>query len=102
LRLRPAREAEIIEEVSQHLDERYEELRRSGAAEDETYRVALEELRDSDTLARHMQSLRQAHVPPPVNPGTPGRALTSDLRQDRSTFSVSSALNRFTRRRCSS
>lgn len=82
LRLSPAREAEIIEEVSQHLDERYEELRRCGAAEDEAYRVAIGELRDSDTLARHMQSLRQAHVPPPVNPGTPGRALTSDLRQD--------------------
>ena len=27
LRLSPAREAEIIEELSQHLDQRYEELR---------------------------------------------------------------------------
>ena len=31
LRLSPEREAEIIEEVSQHLDERYEDIRRSGA-----------------------------------------------------------------------
>ena len=82
LRLSPAREAEIIEEVSQHLDERYEELRRGGAAEDEAYRVAIEELREADTLARHMQPLRQAHVPPPIDPGTRGRALTADLRQD--------------------
>ncbi len=82
LRLSPAREAEIIEEVSQHLDERYDELRRGGATEDEAYRLAIEELRDSDTLARHMQSLRQARVPPPLDPGTPRSALTSDLRQD--------------------
>ena len=82
LRLSPAREAEIIEEVSQHLDERYQELRRGGASEDEAHRLALDELRDSDTLARHMRPLRQAHVAPPVEPGSPARALTTDIRQD--------------------
>ena len=30
LRLKPAREAEIVDELSQHLDERYEELRAGG------------------------------------------------------------------------
>ena len=30
LRLSPAREAEIVEELSQHLDDRYEELRAAG------------------------------------------------------------------------
>ena len=33
LRLSPAREAEIIEELSQHLDQRYEELRVGGATD---------------------------------------------------------------------
>ena len=82
LRLTPAREAEIIDELSQHLDERYEELHRGGAAADEAYRLAIEELRDADTLARQMRQLRQAHVPPPIAPGTPGRAFIGDLLQD--------------------
>jgi predicted permease len=80
--LNPAREAEIIEEVSQHLDERYEELRRSGASEDEAHRRAIEDLSDSETLARHMRRLRQAHVPLPVTPGAPRGSLVSDFAQD--------------------
>ena len=31
---------------------------------------------------RYMQPLRQAHQPPPVTPGTPGRSLLADLRHD--------------------
>ena len=57
-------------------------MRRGGAAADVAYRIAIEELRDADTLARHMQPLRQAHVPPPIDPGAPGRALVGDLHQD--------------------
>ena len=34
MRLEPTREAEIVEEISQHLDDRYEELR-GGSATDE-------------------------------------------------------------------
>ena len=82
LRLSPAREAEIIEELSQHLDERFEDLRRAGTGEPEASRLAIEELLESDTLARHMRSLRQAQVPPPVQTGEPRRALFGDLRQD--------------------
>jgi predicted permease len=76
------REAEIIEEVSQHLEERYTELRREGASDEEAARVAVEELRGSDTLARHMRPLRQAQVPAPVEVGSPARALTTDLHHD--------------------
>jgi hypothetical protein len=46
LRLSAAREAEIIEELSQHLDERFEELRVGGATEIEARRLAIEELLD--------------------------------------------------------
>jgi predicted permease len=82
LRLSPAREAEIIEELSQHLDQRYEELRGGGTSDADARRLAIEELLDRDTLANHMRSLRQAHVPPPVTPGVPNRFLLGDFWQD--------------------
>ena len=41
LRLSPTREAEIVEELSQHLDDRYHELIAGGASPDEAQRVAL-------------------------------------------------------------
>ncbi len=82
LSLSPAREAEIIEELSQHLDERYEELRSSGATEADARRLAMEELLDRDALANHMRSLRQSHLPAPITPGAPSRFLLDDLWQD--------------------
>ena len=82
LRLSPAREAEIIEELSQHLDERFEELRASGASHAEALRLAIEELQEPDVLAQYMRTLRQAHEPPPIAPGTPARFLLADLRHD--------------------
>ena len=69
LRLSPAREAEIIEELSLHLDARYEELIAAGVNQDEARRLALEELREPETLAHSMRPLRQSNVPPPVTPG---------------------------------
>ena len=84
LRLSAAREAEIVEELSQHLDDRYEQLRAEGAAADDARRVALEELDGQDALARRLGALRQSRVPPPLPdaPGTGGLAtgLLQDLR----------------------
>ena len=68
LRLAPAREREIIDELSQHLDDRYDELRRAGASEEEATRLALEEINDEGSLAREMQPLKQAAAPPPLVP----------------------------------
>ncbi len=82
LSLSPAREAEIIEELSQHLDQRYEELRTGGTSNADARRLAIEELLDRNALANHMRSLRQAHVPPPITPGAPSRFLLDDLWQD--------------------
>ncbi len=82
LSLSPAREAEIIEELSQHLDERYDELRTGGATDSEARRVAIEELLDGDALTNEMRSLRQAHTAEPITPGAPGRFLLPDLWQD--------------------
>jgi putative ABC transport system permease protein len=82
LRLEAAREAEIIEELSQHLDARYDELRGSGASEADARRLAIEELLNPDTLGIYMRALRQANVPLPIALGAPRRTLFSDLRQD--------------------
>jgi predicted permease len=82
LRLDPAREAEIIDELSQHLDDRYEELRAGGSDDAEARRLAIEELREPDALARYLQPLRQARVPPPITPGVGSRFSTGAVWQD--------------------
>ncbi len=82
LRLNPMREVEIIEELSQHLDQRYEELRGSGASDADARRLAIEELLEPEALANSMRSLRQANVALPITPGAPGGFLLGDLWQD--------------------
>src|SRR5215475_10219017 len=82
LRLSPAREAEIVEELAQHLDDRWRELIAGGASPDEAVRLALADFREGDVLARYMAPLRQAHPPSPVTPGAPRGHLFSDLWQD--------------------
>src|SRR5262245_19637417 len=82
LRLTPAREAEVIEELSQHLDQRYEDLRREGTGDAEARRLALHELREPETLAAYMRPLRQSNVPPPIVPGASAGSLWRDLGQD--------------------
>jgi predicted permease len=84
LRLSPTRENEIIEELSQHLEDRWRELRAGGATDDEATRLALAEFRDGNLLAQYMAPLRQAQAPAPITPGaTTGHALRDvwhDLR----------------------
>ena len=67
LELNAGREAEIVEELSQHLDERYAELRNQGldkAAADALVRAELRA--DTPELAERMRPLRQANAPPPL------------------------------------
>jgi len=59
LNLPPAREAEIVEEVAQHLEDRYRELVAGGATEKEARRAALEELSEEDLLARGLRQVEQ-------------------------------------------
>ena len=81
LNLPPAREREIVEELSQHLDQRCDELMAEGATEDEARRVALAELSGSTTLADHLRPLQQSRVSTPVPVGSPSGAV-SGLRDD--------------------
>ena len=82
LRLSPERQAEIVEELSQHLEQRYEELRAEGATEAEARRLALDELLEPDALARQMRSLRQAQLPASITPGVPTAHPLAGLSQD--------------------
>jgi predicted permease len=82
LRLSPTREADIIEELSQHLDQRYEELRAGGTGDADARRLAIEELADRDALSNEMRSLRQAHTAERTTRGVPSRFLLGDLWQD--------------------
>ena len=82
LRLSPAREREIVDELSQHLDDRWRELIAGGASPEDATRLTLALFKGSDVLARYMAPLRQAHVAPPITPGAPPRRLLPDVAQD--------------------
>ncbi|HVP48302.1 MAG TPA: ABC transporter permease, partial [Bryobacteraceae bacterium] len=56
-----ARQAEIVDEMAQHLEDRYVELRSRGASEAEARRLALEELA-SDRLIEELRTARRGAV----------------------------------------
>src|SRR5688572_22176586 len=82
LRLPPAREAEIVDELSQHLDDRYRELLAGGASPEEAARVALTLFQTGNVLAQQMASLQQSKAPTAVTPGAPTGHMFGDLGQD--------------------
>jgi putative ABC transport system permease protein len=83
LKLDPAREAEILEELGQHLGDRYEELLSGGANEEEAYRAVIREL-DGGKLAASLSVVlrpaRPAPVPGHAEAGGIARGLWRDLR----------------------
>jgi predicted permease len=52
LRIAPAREAEIVDELSEHLDDEYQDGRSRGLSEPEAINAALEAVSDHPALAR--------------------------------------------------
>ena len=79
LRLPPARELDIIDELSQHLQDRYTELIAGGTSPDEAKRLALVEFRTPNGLADRLAPLRQANTRPSMTPGAQSRGLFTDL-----------------------
>lgn len=79
--LDPSDEADVIDELAQHLDDRYRELRAAGLPSGECRRLALAELGDGDRLARGARLRRRAAGRAPSF-GIPGRraAHLQDLR----------------------
>jgi putative ABC transport system permease protein len=83
LRLRPTREAEIVEELSQHLEDRYEQSLACGVTKEEAYDAALRELTESDLLTRGLRSVESPLGRETVAPGAPRRmGMLADLGQD--------------------
>jgi putative ABC transport system permease protein len=70
--LPPEREAEVAQELGQHLDDRYEELRAMGHSDDDARRAALDELRDDRRMREELT--RAIPSAPRVDPpGVPSR-----------------------------
>jgi putative ABC transport system permease protein len=83
LRLAPMREAAIVEELAQHLDDCYEELLSAGMAPSEAYRQTLAELSGSELLARELRRVEQQTPQEPIVLGTNRRSnMIADLWQD--------------------
>ena len=82
LQLTPARAREIVDELSQHLDDHWRELVDGGAPPDEATRLTRLELDQSRALATHLAPLRQAHVTPTVPLGGSGGHPLADLWRD--------------------
>jgi ABC-type antimicrobial peptide transport system permease subunit len=83
LNLAPTREAEIVEELAQHAEDRYRELLSGGATEAEARRAALDEMGGHELLAGELRAVERADAPEPVvlGVGSKGRLL-GGLGQD--------------------
>jgi macrolide transport system ATP-binding/permease protein len=83
LNLEPTREAEIVEELAQHLDDRYSELLMRGATHDEATLATLVESSESEMLKRELRRLEGARKHEPVVLGSNRRSnMLGDLWQD--------------------
>jgi putative ABC transport system permease protein len=83
LKLEPTREAAIVEELAQHLDDRYAELLSGGATEAEAERRTRAELSESEILARQLRRVERPIKQEPVIFGTDRRTnMIADFWQD--------------------
>src|SRR5215475_11428039 len=83
LNLTPTREAEIVEELSQHLEDRYAESLSRGVTEDESHRAALAELSESATLQRELRRVERRVAQELIALGNNRRTnMIADLWQD--------------------
>src|SRR5262249_11124504 len=81
--LAPTREAAIIEELSQYLDDHYAESLAEGATETEAYRRALTELHGSELFAHELRRAERRFATEPILMGTNRRTnMIADLWQD--------------------
>jgi hypothetical protein len=82
LRLTPTREAEIVNELAEHLESRYEELLATGVSPSEAERVIRSEISESDQLANELQPIERQERPSLNIPGDSRFHLFGDLWQD--------------------
>src|SRR5215468_3951775 len=83
LSLAPTREAAIVEELAQYLEDYYAELLAGGASEAEAYEQALAELSGSEFLARELRRMERQVPQEPIVLGTNRRTkMIAYLWQD--------------------
>jgi macrolide transport system ATP-binding/permease protein len=81
LSLPPTRENEIVDELAQHLEERWRELITGGASKEEATRLTQTLLRET-MLTRNLAPLRQSRQSEPVTPGFTAGHWMADLWGD--------------------
>ena len=83
LHLAPTREAAIVEELAQYLEDCYRELLAGGATETEAYRQTLTELHGSELFVRELRRVERQVPQEPFVLGTNRRTkMITDLWQD--------------------
>jgi hypothetical protein len=73
LNLTPTREAEIVEELLQRLEDRYAESLACGATPEEAHRASLAELCEGESLQRELRQVENQVTHEPVVLGANGR-----------------------------
>jgi putative ABC transport system permease protein len=74
LKLSPEREQEIADEISQHLDDQYQDLLSAGHSPEAALQQSLDELESEDLLAHNLQAIESDLHRDPL---PPGNALTT-------------------------
>jgi putative ABC transport system permease protein len=83
VKLEATREVEIVEELTQHLEDYYDELRSEGASVEEAYQATLAELRDRKLLAQQLRRVERQIKQEPMILGNDWRKnMIADFWQD--------------------
>ena len=82
LKLAPSRESEIVEELAQHLDDRYQELLADGTSDIDAERLTIAELSENE-LFRELQRVERKTPPEPIVIGTNRKInMVADIWKD--------------------
>src|SRR5262249_19340405 len=82
LRLTPEVEADLADELAQHLEDRYREHRIRGTSDADARRLVLEELDEEGSLAAKLSDVVRRGAPAPVVGTTGHGGFTGQFRQD--------------------
>ena len=83
LQLAPARESEIVEELAQHLEDRYQELLAGGTSDTDAEQLTLADLSENELLACELQKVERKTPPEPIVAGTNRRInIVADIWKD--------------------
>jgi hypothetical protein len=81
-RLDPARELDIVQELAQHLEDRYAELLRDGLPPNEARARALDELRDHALMREQLREVERLETPVAITGEPPRGRWVSGIWQD--------------------